>query len=112
MFIPVNIIGDTAIDGMRAMAGYDYLLVFLWWLAGYGGGLLSLWWLLSILAVVPPPSVPHPPAIGACTFLSVPDAFPYSSLAVPDHTPSAPPPPAAHPISARDGKRVEALWVS
>jgi hypothetical protein len=25
VFIPVNIIGDTAIDGMRAMAGYDYL---------------------------------------------------------------------------------------
>lgn len=43
VFIPVNIIGDTAIDGMRAMAGYDYLWVFLWWLAGWlaGCGLLS-----------------------------------------------------------------------
>lgn len=98
--IHVNIIGDTAIDGMGAMAGYNALLFF------SGGWLQSC----NVLLHQSYSSRTHPPAIGACTFLSVPDAFPVSSLAVPDHTPSPPPTACYHPISADGRKRVEALW--
>lgn len=88
---PVNIIGDSR---DIALAGYNPFLLFSFSLVAgilLARNMAGSWSHRSSLCVsytVYLQFVAHPPPIGACTFLSVPDAFPNSSLAVPDYTPS------------------------